>query len=104
MSDNSGTSSLKPSLSLIHNVSLTSIWVILTCTFRVLQWRELILTFDLHTGELAQVKHGENIEDKLLQLDAVGLLRLDSGTLVSIDIRDLLACDVMRKFVGPVWN
>jgi len=84
---------------LTEDIALAGIRVILSSASCVLQRGELVLSLDLLASELVHGEEGEAVKDELLKLDAIGLLGLDSLTLVSVDVRNLLSGNVMRELV-----
>lgn len=101
LSDNDTTGLLNPSLTLLHDVPLAGVRVVLTSALGVLQRRELVLTADLNGSELVKGGQGEDVKDELLQLDTVGLLRLEGLAILRLDARNLLAGNVVRQLVRP---
>ena len=101
ISDNHTAGFLNPPLSLAHDILSAGILVVDPGPAGVLQRRKLVLAADLDASKLLQRRHGEDVEDKLLQLDAVRLLGLVELAALSQDAGDLLAGDVVRHLVGP---
>lgn len=101
LGDDNAAGLLDPALALLHDVPLACVRVVLAGVLGVLERRELVLALDFDAGELLQGDHGEDIEDELLELDAVGLLRLDGLASLDVDAGDLLAGHVVRQLVRP---
>ncbi|KAA8575443.1 hypothetical protein EYC84_004602 [Monilinia fructicola] len=73
LTNNCGARSLYPSFTLIHDMFLT----------------EFILTFDFHGSKFVELQHWENVENELLEFDAIRLFGFDGCALLGIYIRDL---------------
>lgn len=104
LGDDDAARGLDPPLALLHNIGTAGIGVILASARGILQGGELVLTAHLDAGELLQRRHGENVEDELLQLDTVGAGRLNGLATLRVDVGDLLAGNVVRQLVHPVLN
>lgn len=98
------TGSLDPPLTLLQDIGTAGIRIILTGATGILQGRELVLATHLNASELVKRGHGEDIEDELLQLDAVRLGRLHSLTVLGVNERNLLAGHVVGQLVHPVLD
>lgn len=86
---------------MVHDVSLAGLGVVLAGAAGVLERRKLIGTVNLHAGKLVKSKKREAVKDKLLELDAVWLGRLDQLSRLKVGGRNLLAGDVVGQLVSP---
>lgn len=92
-----------PSYPLLHDIALASVWVIFARATGVLKWGELLGAIDFEAGELVERQKWEDVEDKLLEFNAIGLFRFDGFAffLIRVDVGNLFAGDMVGQFVHP---